>query len=95
MYKKGYAKNIFPEALENIEPRVKLNGINVNNLRCAYDTVILASSAKEVQILLGKINNVENIHKTKCMIVSRNIYPNINITIEDNQIQQVIKLLNI
>lgn len=73
-----YVENIFLEALENVEAGIKINGIILNNLRYADDTVIMASSAEELQLILDRINDVGkrngliiNIKKTKFMIVSR------------------------
>lgn len=61
----------------------------LNSLRYADDTVIMAGSAQELKLLLNKINDVGkrnslniNIGKTKFMVVSRNNYPYINITID-------------
>ena len=60
------------------EEGVKINGINVNNLRFADDIVLMALSEKALQNLLDLINRKGekfgmeiNFKKTKCMVCSK------------------------
>lgn len=73
-----YSEYIFREALDKIEGGVKVNGVNVNNLRYADDTVLLASSPEELQLLVDRVTNMcdeyglkLNTKKTKLMTVSK------------------------
>ena len=60
--------------MEEAKAGVKISGRNINNLRCADDTTLMAVSEKELKSLLMKVK-VEsekvglklNIHKTKIM----------------------------
>ena len=60
--------------LEETQAGIKIAGINVNNLRCADDTTLMAESEEELKSLLMKVK-VEsekvglrlNIQKTKIM----------------------------
>ena len=73
-----YAEAIFTEALENSNEGILVNGVRINNIRYADDTVLITSDLLEMQSLLDRINTVGikfglhiNIKKTKLMIVSR------------------------
>ncbi|XP_044740114.1 uncharacterized protein LOC123301440 [Chrysoperla carnea] len=50
-----YAEHIINEAIENLDIGVKFNGVRVNNLRYADDTVLLSSSEGELQTLISKV----------------------------------------
>ena len=60
--------------LEEVQAGIKIAGRNINNLRCADDTTLMAESEEEVKSLLMKVK-VEsekvglklNIQKTKIM----------------------------
>ena len=51
-----YSEKIFQEALEGSPEGIKINGKTINNIRCADNTVIFASSLEDLQTLLKKIN---------------------------------------
>ena len=57
---------------------VKVGGNNINNLRYADDTVLIADSEKKLQTLLttARVKSVEkgvelNVRKIECMVISR------------------------
>ena len=90
-----YTEKIFRE-VEDMKG-VSIGGVNINNLRYADDTVLIAENSMDLQALLtavsekGKSYGMEmNITKTRSMVVSRNKpVPNISIKIEGKPIQQV------
>ena len=41
--------------LEEAQARIKIAGININNLRYADDTTLMAESEEELKILLMKV----------------------------------------
>ena len=60
--------------LEEAQVGIKTAGRNINNLRCADNTTIIAESEKELKCLLMKVKEESekvglklNIHKTKIM----------------------------
>ena len=61
--------------LEEAQARMKIAGRNINNLRCADDTTLMAESEEELKILLMKVKEESekvglklNIKKTKIMV---------------------------
>ena len=73
--------NIYSEMiLRNFEnyPGVKINGENINNIRYADDTVLIADSEENLQRLLDitiekseEIGLTLNVKKTECMVISK------------------------
>ena len=60
--------------LEKVQTRIKIAGRNINNLRYADDTTLMAESEEELKSLLMKVKEESekvglklNIHKTKIM----------------------------
>ena len=60
--------------LEEAQAGIKIAGRNINNLRYAYDTTLMAESGEELKSLLMKVKEEDekfglklNIHKTKIM----------------------------
>ena len=60
--------------LEEAQAGIKITGRNINNLRCADDTTLMAESEEELKSLLikvkdesGKVGLKLNIQKTKIM----------------------------
>ena len=60
--------------LEEAQAGIKISGRNINNLRCADDTTLMAQSEKELKSLLMKVKEESekvglklNIQKTKIM----------------------------
>ena len=61
--------------LEEAHAGIKISGRNINNLRCADDTTLMAESEEELKILLMKVKEESekiglklNIQKTKIMV---------------------------
>ena len=69
--------------LDETQAGIKITGINISNLRCADDTILMAESEEELKSLLMKVKESEkadlklNIQKMKIMashpITSRQI----------------------
>ena len=53
--------------LEETQAGIKIAGRNINNLRYAEDTTLMAESEEEVKKLLMKVNLKLNFQKTKVM----------------------------
>ena len=60
--------------LEEAQPRIKIARRNINNLRCADDSTLMAKSEEELKSLLMKVKKESekvglklNIQKTKIM----------------------------
>ena len=63
--------------LDEAQAGIKIAGRNINNLRYAYDTTLMAESEEELQSLLmkmkeesGKVGLKLNVQKTKIMTSS-------------------------
>ena len=72
-----YSEELINEALQD-ESGLEVNGMTINNIRFADDTVLLASTEGELQRLLDKINEsckaygMElNAKKTKVMVIEK------------------------
>ena len=80
---------------------VNVRGVNINNLRCADDTVLLAEGTMFLQALLTDVNENSkpygmemNIIKTKSMVISRKKpATNICISVEGKAVQQVDRMV--
>ena len=64
-------------SLDEARTRIKISGSNINNLRYAYDTILMAESKEELKSLLMKVKEESqktgiklNIQKTKIMASS-------------------------
>uniref|UniRef100_A0A8D8SHV0 Craniofacial development protein 2 n=1 Tax=Cacopsylla melanoneura TaxID=428564 RepID=A0A8D8SHV0_9HEMI len=73
-----YSEHIFREALNDMDEGIPINGIRLNNLRYADDTIMLADTIEGLQKLMTKIAEVSssygldiNASKTKLMIISK------------------------
>ncbi|KAK9411278.1 hypothetical protein NXF25_002453 [Crotalus adamanteus] len=71
-----HSESIFNEALENIDAGIKVNGVWINNLRYADDTVLLANKHEDLQLLINRVTEISgkyglklNTSKTKIMVV--------------------------
>ena len=89
-----YTEFIFRES-EDLEG-VSINGKNINNLRYADDTVLLAESKDDLQILTNNVRHYSkqsgldmNVKKTKTMVISRDIGTRANISIDNEELEQV------
>ena len=73
-----YAEYIMRNAgLDKVQAGIKITGRNVNNLRYAYDTTLMAESEEELKSLLMKVKEESekaglklNIEKIKIMVWS-------------------------
>ena len=94
--------NIYSETIiRNLEdsPGIKVNGENINNIRYADDTALIAGSEEELQSLLDKIVTESeqkglflNVKKTECMVVSKKaINPICDLKSKGENIKQVQK----
>ena len=77
---------------------ISIGGQNVNNIRYADDTVLIADSQDKLQRMIEKVNAVGeelglkiNRSKTECMVTAKGDVPTCNITIRNEPIQQVSK----
>jgi len=76
-----------------------IGGRNLNNLRYADDTALIAESSEELQVLLDKVVEESrkmglslNCKKTECMVITKKkIVPRCEIIVENNLITQVKK----
>ena len=68
---------------------ISIGGVNINNIRYADDTVIIADSAEKLQLLVETVNRESelmglriNVKKTEVIVTSKNQEPpNYNILI--------------
>ncbi|KAG1681067.1 Protein unc-45 A [Nymphon striatum] len=75
---------------------IVVGGVNINNLRYADDTVLIADSAAQLQELINAVNEsgkpygmTMNVEKTKSMVISKVLpVPIINIMLETEAIKQ-------
>ena len=92
--------NIYSEMiLRNLEnyPGVKINGVNIYNIRYADDTVLIADSEENLQRLLDitiekseEMGLTLNVKKTECMVISKKaIAPSCNLQSRGQQIKLV------
>lgn len=94
-----YSERVMEEALENVEEGIKVNGININNIRYADDTVLLASSEQGLQKLFNRVITASeksklkiNNKKTVAMVFAKNNdnnNNNIHLLCKDIKIKQV------
>ena len=78
---------------------IRLNEYNINNIRYADDTVLVADSEEKLQCLLNELSEESerkglkiNKSKTEIMVISRTDgNPRVYIRIEDNLVKQVDK----
>ncbi|RUS84333.1 hypothetical protein EGW08_007927 [Elysia chlorotica] len=77
-------------------PGLKINGENINNLRYADDTVLLAESQNDLQNLVtiieehsGKYGLLMNVKKTKVMVISKKEPPKAEIKVKGKSIEQI------
>ncbi|XP_072751038.1 uncharacterized protein [Anoplolepis gracilipes] len=91
-----YADRIFKEAINDLDLGIKVNGVRINTLKYADDTVIVAENVEDLQLLLNKISitgreaglNI-NADKTKMMIFSRQNHDMASLYLDNKQIERV------
>uniref|UniRef100_A0A8D8Y176 Craniofacial development protein 2 n=3 Tax=Cacopsylla melanoneura TaxID=428564 RepID=A0A8D8Y176_9HEMI len=93
-----YSEHIFREALDNLEEGISINGLRLNNLRYADDTIIFADTIEGLQRLMNKIHETStqygldiNTGKTKFMIISKKEINGVNLFINNTRIERVTK----
>ncbi|KAL1458712.1 hypothetical protein WDU94_008838 [Cyamophila willieti] len=91
-----YSEQIFREALENIEEGIPINGVRVNNIRYADDTIIFADTLQGLQTLMDRVVEVSaqyglemNTSKTKLLIVSKENISGAHLYVNQSRIERV------
>ena len=89
-----YTEFIFRES--NEMTGIKINGNNINNIRYADDTALLAGSNKDLQIIVDKVKKESdqkalnmNVSKTKTMVISRDGGKRASIKVDGKDLEQV------
>uniref|UniRef100_A0A8D8SH15 Craniofacial development protein 2 n=1 Tax=Cacopsylla melanoneura TaxID=428564 RepID=A0A8D8SH15_9HEMI len=91
-----YSERIFCEALDEMEKGILLNGLRLNNIRYADDTIVFAENLEDLQALMDNITyhsnqyglNI-NVKKTKFMIISKNKITGSQLYINQTAIERV------
>uniref|UniRef100_A0A8D9EV91 Craniofacial development protein 2 n=1 Tax=Cacopsylla melanoneura TaxID=428564 RepID=A0A8D9EV91_9HEMI len=93
-----YSEHIFREALQDIDEGISVNGLKLNNLRYADDTIVFADTIEGLQTLMNRIHDTSQMYgldintlKTKFMIVSKKPISGVNLYINQNRIERVSK----
>ena len=93
-----YTDKIFKEVIDR--NGVNIGGMNINNLRCADDTALIALNAADLTTLLdkaytcGKPYGMEmSIVKTKSMVVSKTVHKIVDLELDGKLIEQVSKFV--
>ena len=75
---------------------VSVNGVNLNNIRYADDTVLVATTEKDLQSLLDVVNEKGqkfkmgmNVRKTKVLVISRDQSKRVNLQLNKLNVSQV------
>lgn len=92
----AYSEQIILEALENETAGIKVNGVLINNIRYADDTVVIASNLEDLERVMNKILRCGgtyglslNIKKTKFMKISKNNNTNEILRVGSQAIERV------
>ncbi|KAL1450960.1 hypothetical protein WDU94_003263 [Cyamophila willieti] len=87
---------IFREALEEIQEGIPINGVRLNNIRYADDTIVFADSIEALQQLIDKIVETSsrygleiNTQKTKLMVISKEKITGTHLYINHTRIERV------
>lgn len=96
-----YSEEILNEVLDDTKEGIILNGVLMNNIRYADDTLLLTGSIEHLQALLNRIEAAcsrfglnMNTKKTKFMIISKKQYNrDLNITTNNGNIERVSRLV--
>lgn len=91
-----YSERIIQEALDGRPEGIKINGMIINNIRYADDTIVIADSEQDLQTLMDRLNvkskemglNI-NTAKTNSMVFSRSLDLHPSIRINDTDIRNV------
>lgn len=94
----AYSEEIIQEALVNETVGIRVNGVLINNIRYADDTVIIADKLDDLQRVMNRILRHSgeyglslNIRKTKFMKISKNNNTNEILMVGGQQIERVKK----
>ena len=75
---------------------MSVNGVNLNNIRYADDTVLVATTEKDLQNLLDVVNEKGqkfkmgmNVRKTKVLVISRDQSKRVNLQLNKLNVSQV------
>ena len=89
-----YTELIFRES-QHLEG-VRINGKNLNNLRYADDTVLLADNKENLQIITNNVKTNSqksgldmNVKKTKTMVISNDTNSKANVIVDNVELEQV------
>lgn len=92
----AYSEQIILEALEGETAGIKVNGVLINNIRYADDTVIIADCLKDLERVMDKILRCSgkyglslNVKKTKFMKISKNNDTNEILLVGGQQVERV------
>lgn len=91
-----YADRIFKRALDGLDLGIKIGGVRISTIKYADDTVVMAESVGDLQLLLDRIKqegdglglNI-NISKTKFMVISRQEHNDATIYLDGEQVERV------
>uniref|UniRef100_A0A8D8YBA7 Craniofacial development protein 2 n=3 Tax=Cacopsylla melanoneura TaxID=428564 RepID=A0A8D8YBA7_9HEMI len=91
-----YSEYIFKEALADLDEGISINGVHLNNLRYADDTIVFADTLEGLQQLMNKVTETSkkygldiNTNKTKFMIISKENITGANLYVEGKRIERV------
>uniref|UniRef100_A0A0A9XCE7 Retrovirus-related Pol polyprotein LINE-1 n=1 Tax=Lygus hesperus TaxID=30085 RepID=A0A0A9XCE7_LYGHE len=91
-----YADRIFKEAVEDLDVGVRVNGERITSIKYADDTVLLAESLEDLQLLLNRLSSAGqragltiNIMKTKWMVFSRSSHDDAALTLNGRRVERV------
>ena len=75
---------------------IKVNGVNINNIRYANDTVLILTFPRELQKMLNELEKIGkqygmsiNVNKTECLVVTKlETVPRLTLFLKGNSIEQ-------
>ena len=75
---------------------IKVNGVNINNIRYAHDTVPISTSPRKLQKMLNELEKIGeqyemsiNVNKTECLVVTKlETVPRLTLFLKENSIKQ-------
>ena len=75
---------------------LKVNGVNINNILYADDTVLVSTSTRELQKMLNELENIGepygmsiNVNQTECLVVTKlETVPKLILLLKGNSIKQ-------
>ncbi|XP_029174698.1 uncharacterized protein LOC114943274 [Nylanderia fulva] len=97
---KTFLHKIFKETIGDTKLGIKVNGIYINTIKYADDTVIIADSIGNLQLLLNRISEAGqrmglniNTNKTKLMVFSCDSHENVLLHLDDVRIERVASIM--